>query len=83
MSVGAGSQVIKLSWESNGDDHFASTAVGEYHIGKTGNVHTCTLLCVWNGMVLTQSVSEGDMDEVFAAAQSDLEARVMTLFEAA
>lgn len=75
--------VRKLVWESNGDDHFASAAVGEYHVGRTGDVHTCTLLCVWNGMVLTLPVSEGGRDDVFEAAQRDLEERAMTLFEAA
>lgn len=79
----AAPQVKKLVWESNDDDHFASSAIGEYHVGRAGEVHSCTLLCVWNGMVLTLPVSEGGRDEVFVAAQGDFEARVMTLLEAA
>ncbi len=76
-------QVRKLVWESNDDDHFASSAIGEYHVGRTGDVHACTLHCVWNGMALMLPVSEGGRDEVFAAAQGDFEKRVMTLLEAA
>lgn len=76
-------QVRKLVWESGDDDHFASSAIGEYHVGRIGEMHACTLLCVWNGMVLTLPVSEGARDEVFAAAQGDFETRVMTLIEAA
>jgi hypothetical protein len=75
--------VRKLVWESNGDDHFASSAIGEYHIGNAGSAHECTLLCVWNGMVLTLPVSEGGRDEVFSEAQVDFEKRVRTLLEAA
>lgn len=81
-SVAAPFRIRKLDWVSKGDDHFAGSAVGEYHVGLVHSAYRCTLFHVWNGGALHSEVAEGGREDVFAAAQRDFEERVRQALEA-